>query len=123
MRRRCLPRSAAGQSPPRFILTFGPAPGPGISSSCVADFHPREKEEKPGLNSPSSLRHACGIWPAIIKQEGRSIVPWWLIAGVAIWLCSGALIPLLWVLSVAMGRWRREPSPEHPAVVQDVAAE
>ena len=48
---------------------------------------------------------------------------WWLIAGVAIWLCSGALIPLGWVLSVAIGRWQREASPEHAAVVQDVAAE
>jgi hypothetical protein len=60
---------------------------------------------------------------AIIKQEGRTIVLWWwLIAGVAIWLCSGALIPLGWALSVAIGRWRREASPEHAAVVQDVAA-
>jgi hypothetical protein len=96
----------------------------GHVTQNTADFHPRGKEEKPGLNSPSSLRQACGIWPAIIKQEGRTIVLWWwLIAGVAFWLCSGALIPLGWALSVAIGRWRRETSAEHAAVVQDVAAE
>ena len=47
---------------------------------------------------------------------------WWFIAGVAIWLWSGALIPFGWAFSVAIGRWRRETS-EHAAVVQDVAAE
>ena len=89
-----------------------------MPAAVAADFHPRKKEEKPGLNSPSYLRQACGIWPAIVKQKGRFIVLWWLIA-VAIWVCSGALIPLVWALSVAIGRWQRETS----TAVQDVAAE
>jgi hypothetical protein len=91
----------------------------------TADFHPRGKRGKTWTEFP--LIPAAGLWhlAAIIKQEGRSIVLWWwLIAGVvAIWLCSGALIPLGWALSVAIGRWQREASPEHAAVVQDVAAE
>ena len=47
------------------------------------------------------------MWPANVKQEERSIVLWWLIAAVAVWLCSGALIPLSWALSVAIGRWQK----------------
>ena len=60
--------------------------------------------------------------PRSSSKRGSIVLWWWLIAGVAIWLCSGALIPLGWALSVAIGRWRRETSPEHAAVVQDVAA-
>ena len=44
---------------------------------------------------------------------------WWLIAAVAVWLCSGALIPLIWALSVAIGRWQQKTS----TAVQGVAAE
>ena len=38
---------------------------------------------------------------------------WWLIAAVAVWLCSGALIPLIWALSVAIGRWQRTSTAVH----------
>ena len=42
-----------------------------MPAAVAADFHPRKKEE-PGLNSPSYLRQACGIWPAIVKRKGNS---------------------------------------------------
>jgi hypothetical protein len=60
-----------------------------------------------------------------MKQEGRSIVVWWLIA--AGWLMSGAMIPLCWLLSLVIGRWQREAPGEtslvQAAVVQSIDAE
>ena len=52
--------------------TAPPNANAGISSSRWRTFTPGEKREKPGLNSPSSLRQACGIWPAIIKRGDPS---------------------------------------------------
>jgi hypothetical protein len=61
----------------------------------------------------------------IMKQEGRSIVLWWLIA--AVWLGSGAVIPLFWAISIVMGQWQRaaseETSLERAAAIQTVDAE
>ena len=60
-----------------------------------------------------------------MEQEGRSIVRWWLIA--AVWLGSGAVIPLFWALSIVIGQWQREAPGETPvgraAAMQGVDAE